>query len=129
MAKGQLTMGRTALLLLPLAACAPAPPAADPAREHYEAVGNEPGWRLTIHDGRIDYVGDYGDTRIGVARPEPRPSINGRRYYAGRLVVDVTFGPCNDAMSGRAYADRVTVTTNGKTVQGCGGGRMPHRDM
>ncbi|MEA3061392.1 MAG: heat shock protein HslJ [Sphingomonadales bacterium] len=102
---------------------------ADAAGERYEALGNEPGWHLAIHDGRIDYVGDYGETRISVARPDPRPSINGRRYYAGRLTVDVTFGPCNDAMSGRAYAERVMVTADGRTVQGCGGERMPKRDM
>jgi len=119
---------RIALLTLALAACAPAP-RADPAQERYEALGNEPGWHLNIHDGRIDYVGDYGETKISVARPEPRPSINGRRYYAGRLIVDVTFGPCNDAMSGRGYADRVMVTADGKTVKGCGGERMPQRDM
>jgi uncharacterized membrane protein len=129
MAQGRLIMGRTAPLLLPLAACVPPSPVPDPAREHYEALGNEPGWHLTIHDGRIDYLGDYGETKIRVARPEPRPSINGRRYSAGRLTVDVTFGPCNDAMSGRGYADRVRVTANGKTVQGCGGERMPQLDM
>jgi uncharacterized membrane protein len=123
-------MTRIGLAALALTGCAPtAPPAADAAQERYEALGNEPGWHLSIHDGRIDYVGDYGETRISVARPEPRPSINGRRYYAGRLTVDVAFGPCNDAMSGRAYADRVRVTANGKTVRGCGGERRPRRDM
>src|SRR3954465_13019769 len=126
MAHARLTV---ALLSLPLAACAPAAAPADPGRERYEAVGNEPGWHLAIHDGRIDYVGDYGDTKISVARPEPRPSINGRLYYAGRLIVDITYSPCNDAMSGRAYAHRVTVTADGKTVKGCGGERMPERDM
>jgi uncharacterized membrane protein len=119
----------TLALLLPLAACAATPQVADPAREHYEALGNEPGWHLDIHDGRIDYVGDYGETKISVVRPEPRPSINGRRYYAGRLIVDVTYSPCNDAMSGRGYADLVMVTADGKTVKGCGGGRRPQADM
>jgi uncharacterized membrane protein len=129
MAAVKLTM-RIALLLFALAACAPAPPrSADPAQERYEANGNEPGWHLAIANGRIGYVGDYGDTRISVPRPEPRPSINGRRYHAGRLLVDITHAPCNDAMSGRGYADRVMVTANGRTVQGCGGERMPRRDM
>ena len=118
------------LLFLPLAACAaPAPVPADPSREHYQAVGNEPGWHLTIAGGRIDYVGDYRETKISVPRPEPRPSINGRRYYAGRLVVDITYTPCNDGMSGRGYEHRVMVTADGKTVRGCGGERMPQKDM
>jgi uncharacterized membrane protein len=120
---------RAGLVALALAACAPASPGpAAAAGERYEALGNEPGWHLTIHDGRIDYVGDYGDTKIGVARPDPRASINGRRYYAGRLTVDIIYSACNDAMSGRGYAHRVTVTADGKTVHGCGGERMPRTD-
>jgi uncharacterized membrane protein len=55
------------------AACAyPAvtsPPPADPSAEHYEARGQEPGWLVTIHDGRIDYSGNYGDRKISVAAP------------------------------------------------------------
>lgn len=39
--------------------------------EHYEAIGQEPGWRLSIHDARIDYTGDYGAARTTVVRPEP----------------------------------------------------------
>lgn len=114
------------LLCLPLAACAaPATLHPDPVPEHYEALGNEPGWHLTIAGGRIDYVGDYGETKISVPRPDPRPSVNGRRYYAGRLIVDITYSPCNDGMSGRGYEHRVMVTANGKTVRGCGGARRP----
>ena len=32
---------------------------------------------------------------------------------AGRLVVDVTYSRCNDAMSGKGYEHRVTVTADG----------------
>jgi uncharacterized membrane protein len=103
-------------------------PAPAPARESYTARGQEPGWALTIANGRIDYIGNYGDKRINVARPEPRTSFNGHRYETGRLIVDVTHGRCNDAMSGHGYADQVMVIADGETYRGCGGERRPDWD-
>ncbi len=114
------------------AACAyPAittPPPAD-AGESYRALGQEPGWTVTIQSGRIDYVGDYGETRIEVPRPDPRPTFNGRRYETDRLVVDITYARCNDAMSGHGYEHEVMVIADGKTVRGCGGTRRTDWDV
>jgi heat shock protein HslJ len=103
------------------------PPA--PAAARYRALGQEPGWSLVIEHGTISYVGDYGDVRITVPAPSPRTSFNGHRYEAGRLTVDITHSLCNDAMSGRAFADRVMVIADGRTVHGCGGERRPDKDM
>lgn len=119
------------LLLAATAACAyPAavtnPPA--PAQETYRALGQEPGWALLIANGRIDYTGDYGETKINVPRPDPRTTFNGHRYETQRLIVDVTHSRCNDGMSGHAYADTVMVIADGKTVRGCGGERQPQFD-
>jgi uncharacterized membrane protein len=115
------------------AACAypavTAPPPADPAAERYEARGQEPGWLVTIHDGRIDYSGNYGDKKISVPHPEPRPSFNGRRYVTPRLTVDITYVRCNDGMSGRGFEHQVLVTADGETVRGCGGARRAGWDM
>lgn len=97
--------------------------------EHYEARGQEPGWHLNIHDARIDYAGSYGEQRMTVARPEPRPIANGRRYEAAGLVVDVTYARCNDAMSGDGYEHQVSVTAAGRTVRGCGGARRSDWDV
>ncbi|HEX8483495.1 MAG TPA: hypothetical protein VF650_16470 [Allosphingosinicella sp.] len=108
---------------------APAPASGDPAREHYEARGQEPGWHLLIHGGRIDYTGNYGDKKISVARPDPRPSFNGRRYVTPRLTVDVTYVRCNDAMSGHGYEHQVTVLADGETYKGCGGARKSEWDV
>jgi uncharacterized membrane protein len=113
---------------------APAPPAAKappaaPADENYSARGQEPGWALKIDTGRIDYQGNYGEKRIEVARPEPQPTANGRRYATERLTVVIVYKPCNDAMSGHGYAHEVTVIAEGETYRGCGGGRQPNRDM
>lgn len=119
------------ILLAALAACAyPAAvtPPPDPGQEQYRALGQEPGWILTIANGRIDYQGDYGETKINVARPEPRTTFNGHRYETPRLTVDVTHTRCNDAMSGHGYADTVMVIADGKTVRGCGGERRTDWD-
>ena len=112
-----------------VAACtAPAPVTAPPA-EAYRALGQEPGWNLTIANGRIDYVGDYGETRINVPAPEPIIAINGHVYRTPRLEVHISHGRCNDVMSGHGYSDNVMVIADGKTVRGCGGGRRPDWDM
>src|SRR4051812_16138717 len=121
-------------LLLASTACAPmplppAPTPSQPALEHYEARGQEPGWSVTIDNGRIVYLGSYGEKRIEVERPDPRPSFNGRRYVTPRLVVDVTYSRCNDAMSGFGFEHQVMVTADGDTVKGCGGARKPEWDM
>ena len=101
----------------------------DAAQEHYEARGQEPGWHLVIHGGRIDYAGGYGEKKITVARPDPRPSFNGRRYETARLIVDVTYSRCNDAMSGFGYEHQVMVIADGETFKGCGGARKAEWDM
>lgn len=119
-------------LALLAAGCESGPPPAtpsDPAQEHYEARGQEPGWSVTIHGGRIDYSGAYGEKKITVARPDPRPSFNGRRYVTPRLVVDVTYARCNDSMSGFGFEHQVMVTADGETFKGCGGARKPEWDM
>jgi uncharacterized membrane protein len=107
----------------------PRPGGTDPARERYEARGQEPGWHLLIHGGRIDFTGNYGEKNISVARPDPRPSINGRRYATSRLTVDVTYSRCNDAMSGFGFEHQVMITADGETYDGCGGARKHEWDM
>jgi len=115
---------------LPALLCAGCAAATDaPASETYRALGQEPGWTVTIHGGRIDYAGNYGDKHISVARPDPRPSFNGRRYVTPRLIVEVTYTRCNDGMSGRGFAHQVLVTADGETYRGCGGERRPQWDM
>lgn len=104
-------------------------PAPRANQEVYQARGNEPGWSLLIHYGRIEYAGNYGDKTIKVLRPEPRPSFNGRRYVTPRLTVDVTYSRCNDAMSGKGYEHQVMVIADGQSFKGCGGARRPQWDV
>ena len=94
---------------------------AAPREAPYRAVGTEPGWALTIENGLIRYVGDYGKTRVTTTAPMPRPSFNGRRYVTPRITIDITRGECSDGISDRRYPERVTVTVGRHTVRGCGG--------
>lgn len=103
-------------------------PAPGPIQEHYQARGQEPGWQLRIHNGRLDYRGDYGDVRITELRREPQPTPEGRRYATARLKVDIVRARCNEAVSGEGYENRVTVAADGRIVQGCGGARRSEWD-
>lgn len=132
MSTSNVTMPRWPAYLMGAFACACAYPAMTsplPGAELYRALGQEPGWNLNIGSGRIDYVGDYGETRISVPRPDPRTTFNGRRYETERLVVDITYSRCNDAMSGHGYEHQVMVTADGQTVRGCGGQRRTDWDV
>lgn len=119
--------------LLALAACAPAAegppqsPGEQPAA--YMALGTEPGWTLEITPSRLNYDGDYGETKIMVPNPGAKPSMNGERYVTDRLTVDITHAECSDGMSDRRYRDTVTVMADGKTVKGCGGKILPPTEL
>ncbi|WP_428684247.1 META domain-containing protein [Sphingopyxis sp.] len=116
------------LSALAAAGCAPAaeslqPPA--PREPVYMAIGTEPGWTLEITPERLNYAGDYGETKIVVANPGATPSMNGRTYAGGRLSVVIKHATCSDGMSDRRYADTVRVIADGKTLTGCGGAILP----
>src|SRR3546814_3919278 len=93
------------------------------------ARGTEPGWTLEITPSRLNYDGDYGATKIMVPNPGAMPGPDGERYVTDRLKVDVARGECSDGMSDRRYRDTVTVTADGKTVKGCGGGILPPTEL
>jgi uncharacterized membrane protein len=117
-------------LLALLAGCVtPAPPNRNPVGGAYYARGQEPGWTLRIANGRIEYVGNYGDKHITVPRPDPRRTFTGYRYETARIAVDINRGRCNDAMSGQGFTDQVVVSTDGETYRGCGGNRRPDWDQ
>ncbi len=112
-----------------LTACAPAAetppqgPGDQPAA--YMALGTEPGWTLEITPSRLNYDGDYGETKIMVPNPGAKASVNGRTYTTDRLSVAIKQAPCSDGMSDRRYSDSVRVVADGKALQGCGGKILP----
>lgn len=89
----------------------------------YKAVGNEPGWNLTIRPARMDYVGDYGQVNIAEPTPPNFRPVHGT-YRSGKLQMTISAGPCSDGMSDLTYRQTVRVTADGRTVSGCGGGTI-----
>ena len=89
----------------------------------YKAVGNEPGWNLTVRPARMDYVGDYGQVNIAEPTPPNFRAVHGT-YRSGKLQLTISAGPCSDGMSDLTYRQTVRVTADGRTVSGCGGGTI-----
>ena len=99
------------------------PQAVDAGPVLYKAVGNEPGWSLTVYAARMDYAGDYGQVNIAEATPPDFRAAQGS-YRSGKLQVTISPGPCSDGMSDLTYRQTVRVTADGRTVSGCGGGTI-----
>ncbi len=99
------------------------------ATDKYIARGNEPGWIVTMDAISIDYQGDYGETKINVPAPQGRPSFNGMRYVTDRITVDITYSSCTDDMSGKRFADTVSLVADGKELKGCGGRVLPPESL
>lgn len=115
-----------------LAGCATAKDAYDSvitdgrsSNETFKAIGQEPGWTLEITPTRVEYVGDYGETKISGANVGVRTDANSATYINGRLKVTRVATACSDSMSGQRYRETVTVVADGKRLQGCGGGYLP----
>lgn len=91
----------------------------------FRAVGNEPGWHLTIDEKGLVLVTDYGQTTLTAPAPQPQMAGTGTRYQArasGRtVVVTVQRLTCADTMSGMPWPATVEVTVDGKRYAGCGG--------
>jgi len=94
----------------------------------YKAVGNEPGWSLTVRAARMDYAGDYGEVNIVEPTPPSFRAAHGT-YRSGKLQVTISAGPCSDGMSDLIYRQTVRVTADGRTVSGCGGGTIAARTL
>lgn len=91
----------------------------------FTARGNEPGWRLQVRADTIVYHGDYGATEVMLPRPSPRHGSDTLTYDVEgslhRLIVDAVPALCRDTMTGMPYPLTVSVTLDGRTLDGCGG--------
>lgn len=99
----------------------------DAARDRgaaWRGLGQEPGWTVEIHADSIVYVGDYGEHNVTL--PAPEPVRDGRRitWHATSAAADlrVVFEelPCTDIMSGQEFDWTVTLTIDGRELNGCG---------
>jgi heat shock protein HslJ len=104
------------------------PDTADSGSILYKAVGNEPGWSLTVRAARMDYLGDYGQVTIAEPTPPDFRAAHGT-YRSGKLQVTISAGPCSDGMSDLIYRQTVRVTADGRTVSGCGGGTIAAKTL
>ena len=88
----------------------------------FRAVGNEPGWVLILKGDRLVLETDYGNRRIDATLPKPvtDPETRTTRWQTQDLTLELTPGPCFDAMSGERFETRVTVHLPGQTLHGCG---------
>jgi heat shock protein HslJ len=89
----------------------------------YRAQGNEPGWVLTVAEGRLTLVADNGARTVEAALPEARFEDGAFVYVLAdpALTVRMTPGPCRDDMTGMPYPESVTITLERQDLSGCGG--------
>jgi heat shock protein HslJ len=89
----------------------------------YRAQGNEPGWTLSIADGRVTLIADYGARTVEAALPEAAFEDGAFVYRMPAEALEVRLAPglCRDDMTGMPYPETVTVTLDGRALSGCGG--------
>ncbi len=89
------------------------------------AVGQEPGWRLTVDAGGMVLMVDYGRETFDFPRVNPSISAAGLRYEVDgnglTLTVLVDRQLCADTMADLVYPYRVRYTLDGDVGVGCGG--------
>lgn len=96
----------------------------------YRAVGQEPGWTVEVdEERRIQFVGDYGSTRVATPAPPPATETAAaganRVTYTARtaahtLVLEVVRQACRDDMSGEAFPTTAVLRLDGREYRGCG---------
>lgn len=94
----------------------------------FRAVGDEPGWIVTIDDS-LEIHWDYDEYRVTVAVPEAETEDGVVRYsftHEGTpFVITVREGDCTDTMAGREYPAVVEVMIGDRKLTGCGGKSSP----
>ena len=94
----------------------------------FRALGQEPGWVLDIFPAPplLRLVADYGEVEVRGPTTAPRVDADaGTRTVetvtdAHRVRVEIADRACSDAMSGLAFPNTVTVTLDGRALEGCG---------
>ncbi|WP_086613619.1 META domain-containing protein [Acetobacter indonesiensis] len=118
-------LGVTLSLSATLAGCAMTQEGRPVAASHaagsvYQASGNEPFWHLTLAQNTLT-LEQPGKAKL-VRAVTHAQGLSGQRIYdAQDLKVIVEPKSCSDSMSGRTFAESVSVTAQGQTMQGCGG--------
>jgi len=74
----------------------------------YWASGVEPFWSAQIDGGRL-LIDQAGEPRLTRSIASPAATANGRRYVGAGVTLNVLNQPCENTMSGAAFAETVTV--------------------
>lgn len=93
----------------------------------FRAIGQEPGWMLTITpNAQVQFTYAYGEREVTMPTPAPIEDDSARhttyraRTDAHDLRVTIENATCTDAMSGALFPTTVTVTLDGTAYRGCG---------
>lgn len=89
----------------------------------YQASGNEPSWNMTLAQNMLTLETPDGPRMAGTvlhAHADGRT----RTYETKDVQVEITAKACSDSMSGQTYAETVRIVTQGRTLNGCGGGPL-----
>jgi heat shock protein HslJ len=91
----------------------------------FKAMGNEPGWSLTISKDQIELETSYGQEKLITSTPEAITTEAGSRYQVSAegqaLEITIRDSLCRDSMSGMPYPRTVKIIMSDKTLSGCGG--------
>ena len=85
------------------------------------ARGNEPGWLLTLGDGKMVFRPMEGAPIEAALPPAEAAPGNGVRYAAAGLAATLVPQLCHDNMTGMPHPLTASVETGGKTLAGCAG--------
>lgn len=98
----------------------PLPALAQDAAETFRAVGQEPGWVLTLQEGKLTLTRQDG---AGVEEPlTEQGNLDDVILLKGStLAATATPGLCHDTMSGMPYPQQVEVKLGEEVLTGCGG--------
>lgn len=86
----------------------------------YQASGNEPFWHLTLAQNTLT-LQQPGSPELVRAVTHAHTDSGERIYEAQDLKAVMTPGTCTDSMSNQRFTEKVRVTLQGRTLQGCGG--------
>lgn len=93
----------------------------------FRALGNEPGWVLTIAEAnKVTFKSNYGQTTNEFISSPPVTNQNTRTtlYQASNknhtILITLEGTACSDTMSGEKFETTVSVTLDDKEFNGCG---------
>ncbi|SFJ54329.1 META domain-containing protein [Celeribacter neptunius] len=88
------------------------------------ARGNEPGWLITVADGRLKALLEYGTRELELTPPEAELRDGALWYDLPEMEITVEKALCHDDMTGRPYPEQVMLDLEGTTLRGCAGNTM-----